>query len=1227
MKTSLPYFIILIFCFSCTDIEKKGSTSEEIQAPYAAPVIVLLDTVPPPKKVELKNVPPPRVIMVPKTSGGTYSINSEGREEKINLKLPVITKVSTPIAHFTNFSTEDGLAYSAISCGWQDKKGQLWFGTYGGGISRYDGTGFTTFNTEQGLAGSEITCIGEDNDGNLWFGTTNNGLSRYDGIGFITYTTANGLADNTISSIVNDKNGKLWFATLGGVSCYDGTKFTTIDTSNALPKNTVTMIAEDKNGNLWFATFGGGVCRYDGKNFSTFTTRDGLPTNYVLSVAQDGNGNLWFGTHERGVVRYGVRMDDTARQGKIFTTYTTEDGLANNTVNAIAVDEDGNPWFATNGGGVSRYDGKKFTTLTTEQGLANNTVHSITKDKYGNLWFGTYGGGVSRYNGKALSILTSKQGLPENMVMTLREDKKGNLWFGTFGSGVICYDGKQFINFTTSQGLADNTVSSIGEDKDGNLWFGTKNFGVSRYDGTSFTTYTTTQGLAQIGVFSITEDKNGNLWFGTYGRGISRFDGVSFTTFTTEQGLPHYENGLADYPVGSIIQDKKGDIWFGTSGGGVSRYNGKSFTTFTTAQGLAHNFVTSIIEDKSGNLWFGTFGGGISRYDGSSFTSFTTSQGLPDNNVISIVEDEQGALWIGTNKGFSGLKFKTPINENQPPAIREAGLLNVSNEQLKNYEPVWEIFNIETGYPVKDLVYNACIKKLKLPYGNKEDVGTFWAGCGDAKVIRFEPKAVNEHIDPPPVFIQSVKVNEATVNWYSLSHTKKDRTVIAQQETMVYGSALSAKVRDSLQKKFADIQFDSITAFYPLPENLELPYRHNRVSFDFGAIETNRNFMVRYQYILEGYDKEWNPVTEKNSASFGNISEGTYKFKLKARSPEGIWSEPIVYSFKVLPPWWRTWWAYVSYILSFAFAIYAIIHWRTKTLQKEKIHLEKKVNQRTMQLEHKSSELQQSLENLKATQSQLIQSEKMASLGELTAGIAHEIQNPLNFVNNFSEVNTELIDELEQQAEKGNVDEIKTIAKDIKDNEQKILHHGQRADAIVKSMLQHSKKSTGQKEPTNINALADEYLRLSYHGMRAKDKSFSAGTKVDFDNTIGKIDIVPQDIGRVLLNLYNNAFYAVAEKMNASTSLAGHPYEPTVSVSTKKTGDKILISVKDNGNGIPQKILDKIFQPFFTTKPTGQGTGLGLSLSYDIVKAHGGEIKVTTKEHEGSEFIIQLQEK
>ena len=309
--------------------------------------------------------------------------------------------------------------------------------------------------------------------------------------------------------------------------------------------------------------------------------------------------------------------------------------------------------------------------------------------------------------------------------------------------------------------------------------------------------------------------------------------------------------------------------------------------------------------------------------------------------------------------------------------------------------------------------------------------------------------------------------------------------------------------------------------------------------------------------------------------------------------------------------------------------VWIFARWATTKKQEEQLkvsierraELEVLVKERTVELQKQKAELEETLKELKTTQSQLIQSEKMASLGELTAGIAHEIQNPLNFVNNFSDVSAELIDEMEEELNKGDTAEALAIAADIKQNLEKIRHHGQRADGIVKGMLQHSRASSNVKEPTDINKLADEYLRLAYHGLRAKDKSFNADLQTNFAEGLPMVEMVPQDIGRVMLNLFNNAFYAIQKKQLT----AGTAYKPSVAISTSKKGNTIEILVKDNGLGIPENIKDKILQPFFTTKPTGEGTGLGLSLSYDIVvKSHNGKIDVNSIEGEYTEFKITL---
>jgi len=942
------FFITVLFLISsCSNnnqennlLSSSGSETSNTDT-LISPVSVLITN---PITTLSDTCPPPRSIIVPITTVyQTITLNNG----KILKLAPPETKTADFLSLMQTYSTDNGLALDQIGCAIRDKTGNLWFATYGGGVSRYDGKSFTNFTTAKGLANNVVRSITEDKTGNLWFGT-DDGVSRYDGKSFTNYRTAQGLANNVIRSITEDKTGNLWFGTSGGgVSRYDGKSFTNFTTAQGLANNTVWSITEDKTGNLWFGTQGGGVSRYDGKSFTNFTTVQGLANNIVLSIIEDKTGNLWFGTYV-GVSRY---------DGKSFMNFTTAQGLANNVVLSITEDKTGNLWIGTQGGGVSCYDGKFFTNFTTAQGLANNIVWSITEDKTGNLWFGTYGGGVSRYEGKSFTNFTTAQGLSNNSVRSITEDKTGNFWFGTDGGGVCRYDGKSFTNFTTAQGLANNVVLSITEDKTGSLWFGTNAGGVSRYDGKSFTNFTTAQGLPDNTVWSIMEDKTGNLWFGTDGGGVSRFDGKSFTNYTTAQGL-------ANNVVRSITEDKTGNLWFGTQGG-VSCYDGKSFMNFTTAQGLANNSVRSITEDKTGNLWFGTAGGGVSRYDGKSFTNFTTAQGLPDNNVVQVVITKEQNIAIGTNFGMAVVVSFTPKHalsgaegvkaegkqNNVPPQN------NLNNEELKNYTPVFGIYNSSTGYPVKDV--NAGQNSMF-----SDSKGIIWIGTGSDKtaLVRFDYAGLNKNNKPADVFIQSVKINNENICWYTFD--KADSTVLAQQEILTFGTVLSEQERVIQRQRFSGIQFDNITKFYAIPENLVLPYENNNVTFDFVAIEPSKPFLVNYQYMLEGYDKEWSPILKKNSATFGNISEGSYIFKLKAQSPFGIWSDPIEYKFTVLPPWWRTWWMYSVYGIFVIGLFVLIVWWNGRRLRARAIELTEEVRIATVTIEEKNEKLGEALKDI-----------------------------------------------------------------------------------------------------------------------------------------------------------------------------------------------------------------------------------------------------------------------
>jgi signal transduction histidine kinase len=594
------------------------------------------------------------------------------------------------------------------------------------------------------------------------------------------------------------------------------------------------------------------------------------------------------------------------------------------------------------------------------------------------------------------------------------------------------------------------------------------------------------------------------------------------------------------------------------------------------------SFMIDVKLDNRGMIWISTRKSGVYLIDPEKETIQVLNQeaGLRDTCERILFPDEQGRMWIGTDKGIY--------------------IADIQHGTLTN---------ISTGEGLSNNYINSFIA-----YKGKVVVGTY------DKV---------DLITPPTAGRTGWKIgllagSDALTKSYA-SENVNMITRVGQYVWSDYGMAIINRIEekeDRVMTRVAGIDIldrpvyftDSVSGPFNLPVNMRVPYNQNLLRFTFGREGLVHTDSIWYCYILEGVDKNWSANTTNTfSENYLSMSPGKYIFKVTSKEGKGLWGPPASFSFEIMPPWWETWWAYALYVLLFGTVVWTFSIFRSRNLTRRNKLLEEKVDLRTQALN-------QSLNELRAAQAQLVQAEKMASLGELTAGVAHEIQNPLNFVNNFSEVNKELIGEMVEAIDTGDMQEVKALAKDIRENEEKINHHGKRADAIVKGMLQHSRTSAGQKEPTDINALADEYFRLSYHGLRARDKSFNAGMRTDLDDRIGKINVIPQDIGRVFLNLFNNAFFAVSEKRKLQPS----GYEPVVSVGTRKVGDRIEIRVQDNGMGIPQKILDKIFQPFFTTKAAGQGTGLGLSLSYDVIKSHGGEIIVETEAGVGTTFVVRL---
>jgi signal transduction histidine kinase len=609
-----------------------------------------------------------------------------------------------------------------------------------------------------------------------------------------------------------------------------------------------------------------------------------------------------------------------------------------------------------------------------------------------------------------------------------------------------------------------------------------------------------------------------------------------------------------------------------------------TISTFSTKEGLSDFIALSLFKDSKNRFWVSTEKGlNLLDFKKGTNTIFQISNGMPANGVYSILENK-GRILAGTAKGL------TTIDESE----KTISGIKESSWRLQNYER-------SIGLPNLDFNANAAMITHS---------GQFWWGITPGVAI-LDEAALPKGSAQKPVQVTGLDILGKPQYFTEPEIIKGVDTIWNEVKDTFYLRNSFGETNTDKQK---GIKWDSLSSTY-IPMDLSLPYDRNNLRFHFGSFLPQNAVDYRYRYILDGVDKNWSSITDlPYSENYNNISPGYYSFRIAVRNGGGTWSEPSVYRFRIRPPWWLSWWAELIYLFVFAAALRFWVRYRSRRLLRENARLEQKVNQRT-------AELSQSLENLKQAQRQLVQSEKMASLGELTAGIAHEIQNPLNFVNNFSEVNTELLEDVNKTLDEGNISEAKEILHDVNSNMSKITFHGKRADAIVKGMLLHSRASNGQKVATDINALTDEYIRLSYHGLRAKDKSFNAKYSMNFDENIGKVMLVQQNIGRVLLNLFNNAFYSVTEKKKQIPE----GFEPTVTVTTKRKNDSIEIRILDNGQGISQKVIDKIYQPFFTTKPAGQGTGLGLSLSYDIItKEHGGKIDVDTKENEFTEFIIEL---
>ncbi|WP_161887884.1 sensor histidine kinase [Pontibacter russatus] len=1088
----------------------------------------------------------------------------------------------------------------------------------------------------------------------------------------VPLSQSNGLG--LIAGMTQDRQGFLWLATHTGLHRYDGYEQVTYINNryddNSLGDNRLECVLADRNGYIWIGVWTKGLDRFDPRTgvFTHFRHNPLVPNSLsddvVTALLEDREGNIWVGTHK------GLNL--LHPETGTFTRYehdpSNPGSISDNKVRALYQDRQGAIWVGTGSpweskpgeGGLNRFDPKTGTFQRFKHDpnnpntLVSNWVRAIYEDSRGTFWVGTFGDGLHRMNRKTGSV----ERLPydpqrldrlsrpyvdkekqNDGVNIIHEDHAGAIWIGTYDSGLNRYDPgtgkvKQYQKISAkTTGLDDNNIWTALNTREGTLWFGTANGNLFRTDPERYRIPHIETGSI---VRSLYEDPSGYMLIGTSNGLIVRH----VKSGRQEQYVHHPDdpNSLGADTVATIYKDSRGEFWLGHASskignGYLSRFNlqTRTFTSYrhdaNDPASLSYGSIYAILEDSLQHIWIAT-GNGLDRLDRESGTFVHYRQDPDDlstlshNSIASILEGEKGYLWLGTH---------------------HAGGVNY--------------FNTQTGRSKKYLL-GKIIWQLY-----RDAAGVIWAATENAGVYRYD-KASDAFLPFP------LELNEDAINamgvvednqqnlWFNTRQgllkidRQRSNAQLLREPYGVQPGALS--FLSAYKGRDGRLYFGNSSGYYaffpqqwhrnnqppritftglrlfdepvvpgprsllkaPLSEisGIELKPDQNVFTIDFTGIHFSNPEQNRFLYRLENYDHDWRAARSARTASYYNVPPGHYVFHVRASNNDGVWAEKTL-SIYIKPPWWNTWWAYVLYG-----ALLLALVLTFNRLQRQRLVARERYRARGRELEQ-AREIERAYQELKQTQAKLVQQEKLASLGELTAGIAHEIQNPLNFINNFAEVSAELTDELQQELPAQPEGEAKSIIAMLRQNLEKIIYHGQRADSIVKGMLQHSRSSSGQKELTDLNALTNEYLQLSYHGLRAKNKGFCVTIETSYDKTLEKVAVVPQELGRVLLNLFSNAFYAVQQKQK----LAGAGYEPKVEVSTCRREGLVEITVRDNGIGMPEKVKNKIFQPFFTTKPTGSGTGLGLSLSYDIIaKGHGGELRVDTAEGEYTAFTIQL---
>lgn len=907
----------------------------------------------------------------------------------------------------------------------------------------------------------------------------------------------------------------------------------------------INSILEDSKGNIWLWTAHHGLLKYNGTDFLQFIFEEQCYSDDPRCLAEL-NGQIWIGTH-CGLFSY---------DGRSFTRFLEKDGLTDIRINAITTNKNNQLWMATNNG-FALYDGTSFTNFSQAESYIDDGVQRILEDKYGQVWLVTEHNGLIKYDGKYFTQYSLKEGLTSDEITGLLEDDHGQLWISTYGGGINLFNTTgSFEHLLSMQDLSDDVTNQLSEDKSGNLWITTENNGLLKYDGITFTQFSEKSGLFINEVSHSIKDQNGHVWIGSGDNSavISKFDGQSFTHYDKNQGL-------LGSSIWSIMEDKQGFIWVLT-GYGINKFDGQSFLQFPEDDKLLDTVIEHLEEDKEGNIWIATHAG-LVKYDGAYFTHFTTKEGLIDNEIIDVKQDSRGYLWICTRNGLSVFDGAQFYNFTKEQGLKDENTWIAEEDHLGN---MWigtphGVYLLEIPHKARtDLrqLEATRIQAFHQKDGLKGEDVRFAGICASSKRqlwISTEKGLTNLNLEQ---FYANRNQHIPTLQWNSL---------LLNEHHIDFTNGNPS----DLEEKLGDITFEKNTPFNTYPQKLVVPYDVNHLTFDFIAFDWAAPHSIQYQYQLEGLENRWSKPTVSNKVDYRNIPPGHYSFKVKAVGQANIWSEPIAYSFTVLPPWWLTWWAYIIYALLILGLLYRIF-----SFFKNRLILEN-------ELQRKAEETQrlQDLDNFK---------------NRLITNLTHEFRTPLTVILGMTE-------------------QIRSKPKSLQQGIKLIENNGKNLLKLVNQLLDLSKLEDKSFQLNWQQGNIVPYLSYLAESFQSYAENQEVSLRLSTAVEALNMDYDSEQIKQIMNNLLSNAIKFT-------------PPHQQVLINLTTKNHQLLIEVKDEGIGIASEHLPHIFNRFYQIptkdKFSSSGTGIGLAHTKELVELMGGKISVESQLQQGTTFKVYL---